>query len=384
MSDTITRPQLLDPFGGGMQFPEEQSNHAVSSATGMAPMGHTAVDEAQAGIVLAQRVPVKRNVPAILQEVKTLATARGKEFFYSIPFKEKLPDGGERVTRVEGLTVQAAMAVMMAYGNCRVRCLPARETATHWTFLAEFNDHEKGGSVLRSFNQRKQQNTGMKDRGRQEDIIFQIGQSKAIRNVILAGLGWLCEEAFIAAKSGVVQRIADNPEQARAYIIRKIEEMEVSLARVERTVGRAAAHWLAQDMAKIFSELGSINDGFADPDELWPRPEPSGGPAMTNAAVAQGMQNDTARQQQQAKAASEPKPRQTRKPAEDKPKPTEAPRETPREDTLDADAAFLGGQDARTDDNPELDAYATNPESRGQDPGPTMGTDPSDEELRFE
>ena len=371
MSDTINRPPVSDPFGGGMQLQDlAVATHRESFPTGMAPMGHSAVDQAQAAIVLAQRVPVKRNLPAVLQEVRAIASAGGKEFFYSIPFKD-----GDRTTRVEGLTIGGAMMAMGQYGNCKVSCLPVRETAGHWTFVAQFDDYEKGVSVLRSFQQRRGQNTGMRDGGRQEDIVFQIGQSKAIRNVIVAALGWLCDEALTAARSGVLDRIGRNPEEARKYLVTQISGLEVALSRVERVVGRAAPNWLAQDMAKIFAELQSIRDGLSHVDELWPRPEPAGGQASHINAAAQP---------QPAQAAAEPKPRQARKTAEDKPKPTEAPRETPREDTLDADAAFLGGQDAQTHGSQELDADAAKLEGLGQDPGPTTGTDPSDDELRFE
>ncbi len=381
MSETITRPQLSDPFSGGMQLEDERAHSSFTAPNSMVPVEHSAVDEAQASIVLAQRVPIKRNQAAVLQEVRKLATAAGNEFYYSIPFKD-----GERTTRVEGLTIQGAMAVMMAYGNCRVRCLPVRETATHWTFLAQFDDYEKGTSVLRSFNQRKAQNTGMRDRGRQEDILFQIGQSKGIRNVIIAALGWLCEQAFEAAKSGVLDKFASNPEAARNYLIQRLNAMEISVSRVERAYGRLADKWLARDMAQIYAEIGSVKDFSADVDQLWPLPEPSGGQVTQINAAAAAQQH-----QRPAQAAAEPKPRQARKPAEDKPKPAflggqDARTETPREDTLDADAAFLGGPDVQTHGSHELDADAAKLEGLGQDPGPTMGTDlPSEaDELRFE
>jgi hypothetical protein len=269
MSETQTKnPRMDDPFSGGMSF-GPQSSQALMAPVAGATGG--ALDRAQAQIVTAQRVAIKRNLPAILAEAKALATAAERKFYYSMPFKERSKgDKPERTVYVEGPSIGCAMAAIGAYGNCSVEAFPASETPSHWTFMARFVDYEKGTTYSRSFNQRKAQNTGMRDAGRQEDIIFQIGQSKSIRNVIVGGLKWLTDEMFLAAKSGVLERIANNPDGARGWLAKQYALREIELKRVERVVGRPAGKWLAADMAKLFAELSALDDGFADADDLYP------------------------------------------------------------------------------------------------------------------
>lgn len=256
-------PRIIDPFGS-MEFEDPTPSRLV-------PASHPATDRAMADVFTAQRVAVKRNLPDILREAKVLAAAASQKFYYSIPFKERARDGKpERTVHVEGVSIDGAMAALSIYGNCRVEAFPANETASHWTFMARFVDYEKGVTVVRAFNQRKSQSTGMRDAERNLDIVFQIGQSKAIRNVIIGALKWLTDEMFLAAKSGVLERIQRNPEQARAWLTQQFGLIEVKLHRVERIVARTADKWLVSDMAKLFAELQSVKDGFADADDLWP------------------------------------------------------------------------------------------------------------------
>jgi len=259
-------PRIDDPFAAGMQFDEPPIQNRLPAVQ---PKSET--DQAMANIVTAQRVAIKRNLPDILRNAKTLAAAASQKFYYSIPFKERARDGKpERTVHIEGLSIDGAMAAASIYGNCRVEAFPANDTATHWTFMARFVDYETGFTLTKAFNQRKSQSTGMRDAERNLDIVFQIGQSKAIRNVVTSALKWLCDEMFLAAKSGVLERIQKNPEQARKWLVQQFELIEVNLNRVERIVTRPADRWLVTDMAKLFAELQSVKDGFADAEDLWP------------------------------------------------------------------------------------------------------------------
>lgn len=263
-------PHIDSPFGGGMQFEQPVGSQSLMMAVppGAPPGG--ASDNAFAAIVTAQRVAVKRNLPAILAEAKALATAAGDRFYYSIPFRKKQEDGSYRTEFVEGPSIGCTMAAISAYGNCRVEAFPADDTATHWTFMARFIDYEKGVTVVRSFKQRKNQDMGIRDRGRSEDIVFQSGQSKGIRNVVVAGLKWLTDEMFAAAKSGVLERIGKAPDEARRWLAGKFQTNEIALGRVERVIGRTIDKWNARDMARLFAELQAIGDGFADAADLYP------------------------------------------------------------------------------------------------------------------
>ncbi|MFN7341292.1 MAG: hypothetical protein ACK5VI_09470 [Opitutia bacterium] len=264
MSQTITRERanMENPFRPNFD----------DGGAGQAPMlaprqPGPALDEAMAAIVTAQKVAVKRDMGAIMRTVQTIAAAAGQKFYYSWSVNDR---ANNRQSLVEGLGIKGAMAVATAYGNCRVDAVIAQETQSHVTFAARFMDYETGFTLTRLFQQRKSQNTGMKDKDRAADLVFQIGQSKAIRNVIIQALPILCEEAKDSAKSALLDRIALNPEAARAAILSRLDDLGVDTNRVERVVGRIVAKWSAQHMARIWAELTAIQDGLADADDLYP------------------------------------------------------------------------------------------------------------------
>ena len=303
---------MSDPFA--MAF-EQPSGNTGMTAMAQVP-ANSATDKAMAEVFTAQRVQIKRNLPAILQEARALATANGAKFYYSIPFKNRKKGTTEYV---EGPTIGCTMAALNIYGNCRVEAFPAETTPTHWTFMARFVDYEKGVTVTRAFQQRRGQDTGMGDGGRAADIVFQIGQSKAIRNVIAAALGWLVDEMEVSAKAGIVERIGKNPDGARAYLVKELAALEIDLPRVERVVGRAAAKWLAPDMAKLHAQIASMRDGMADSEDLFPSSVAAG------EELAEANQAENAGEPVQHKQEDKPAPKQ-RKAA---PK-AEAPKEEPK------------------------------------------------------
>lgn len=262
---TIEDPfRSLGAFGGDAEI-----NQAVATIPMQATSG-SALDRAQTGFVTAQRVAVKRNMAAIVREARTVAESLGDRCFYHWEVNNR-KTGGKEI--VEGPTIVAAMAAVNVYGNVVVRAIPAIETPTHWVFAAEFVDLEKGVTVVRTFQQRRRQDTGMRDAERQQDIVYQIGQSKAIRNAVNAALGWLLDDMVDAAKKGLLQRIAKNPEAARSYIAQQVAALDVPMRNVEFVVGRRMAAWTVPDMARLFANVQTIKDGFANADDLFPAPE---------------------------------------------------------------------------------------------------------------
>lgn len=285
MSGTTTRPSLgadlARALGGGDEIPVERLPVAVT-----ARQPGAATDRAMADLVTAQRVAVKRDIPNVLRNIQALASAAGARFYYSIPFKNRKTGA---VEPVEGISIKGALAVVTAYGNARVRCIVAEETQASWLFLAEFVDLETGFTLVRPFQQRKGQDTGMRDGARQGDMVFQIGASKAIRNVVANALPLYCEEAFEAAKQSLADKIGRNPDGARNRLVEIIEGMGIPLPRVERVLGRAAGAWVVRDMARLHTMLTAIQDGMATVDDLFPRPEDDEEPQ--EAQQAQGQQD---------------------------------------------------------------------------------------------
>lgn len=282
---TQTATKADDDFGdwgsgglGGMviqgeALPAERGGYPVP-----APVGGMATDRALAQIVTAQRVAVKRRQDEIRRNIALAAQAAGSEYFYRWEVNNRRT-GSKDI--VEGVSIIGAMAVARIYGNCATRCIVASETPTHWTMAAEFVDYETGFTLVRQFQQRKNQNTGMKDVDRAADLVFQIAQSKAIRNVLRGALGDLCDFAVEEAKRGLLAKIEEDPDKARAGCIKLANRLGIDGHRIERVMGRAIAKWTVTDIAAAAARLRSIEDGFASADDLFPTPEQ----AAANAAA---------------------------------------------------------------------------------------------------
>lgn len=228
-------------------------------------------------IITAQRVAVPRVVATVQARIKKLAHMAGEKYYYRWRVKKKT--GGTDL--IEGPSITCALDVAREWGNCVVdtRIVAGED---EWVIYARFVDLETGFSITRPFRQRRSQSLGGRyDEDRQLDIIFQIGVSKAIRNVIRNALVTTVDYAQEEAKQALVGKVENNPEKARAKLRERIEEMGIKLSNVERIVGRTIDKWLVPDMTGVIVELQSIGDGFADPDDLYPEPG-----AAASAAVA--------------------------------------------------------------------------------------------------
>lgn len=176
----------------------------------------------------AQRFETKRELRPSEQrklaevEKRLLEEARmaGEEFYYGWSVGKDA---------VEGPSQALAHAAARCWGNCVVDALPIIETADSWVMPARFVDLETGFTLTRNFRQSKRwQVHGKMDGERKDDVRFQIGQSKAVRNVILKALpSWLINKALDLAKQGVRSEIeaaiAKNggPEKGLAMVVDK-------------------------------------------------------------------------------------------------------------------------------------------------------------------
>jgi len=217
-------------------------------------------------------VPIPEVLPPIAKErdeakvrlkLRTLAAFAGEDWFYRFPVR----GAGGSQQYIQGCSIKLANNVAREFGNCHVQVRPFDE-GDAWTFIARFTDNETGFSMERAYRQRKgQQSIKTKDVERQLDIAYQIGQSKAIRNVIVNALGIYCDYAFEEAQNSLVEKIGKNLEGSRK---RAIEQLPVELARVERVIGRAAKDWTAPDISQVVAMTKSIADGMSTADETFP------------------------------------------------------------------------------------------------------------------
>lgn len=225
----------------------------------------------------AQPIAIKRDEEQILRKLRVRAAAAGEAFFYRIPVRKKVKNKetgkDEWVTDyIEGPSIKCANAVALLFGNCDTD-LRVFDTGTHWIIYARFIDLETGYSLVRPFQQRKSQGSIKGDSGRQEDIAFQIGVSKAIRNVTCNALEFFTSFAAEEAKHSIIEKVGKRLDYYRERVAERLKEMEIAFVRVERVRGRAIKDWLATDVAKTIAELQAINDGMATADETYPLQE---------------------------------------------------------------------------------------------------------------
>lgn len=230
---------------------------------------------------------VKPEVPRQLTEVQRRlsdeARLAGDTFFYG---------WGSGKDRIEGKTQALAHAAMRCWGNCALEHGPIQELPDSWVFTAYFIDIESGTTLARPFRMSKDWKVyGRHDDARKDDIRFQIGASKAARNVILKALPqWLTDRAMKDAKAGVREKIekyitskglvaAQDAALGRLMTCGVMED--VVLARFE------IAEKKALDLDKLViinGDLKAIDDGEARPEDLYPT-GPSKSPVTTTTTL---------------------------------------------------------------------------------------------------
>jgi len=221
-----------------------------------------------------------RNLAMVEQRALQEAAIAGDEFYYSWRQKGSI---------IEGLTIGAANAIARNLGNCAVP-VEVDETKEAYYFTATFIDLETGFNLQRKLRQRKTQNMGekMKKDGRDEDIIFQIGQSKAIRNVILNGVpNWLCKKVLAKAKENVKGKIEQmGKEKAKDMLLKKANSLKILPETIEASFGKQAG-WDTEKLVQISGALRGLEDGYISIEEAFPSQK-----VETNKSIANELKSE--------------------------------------------------------------------------------------------
>jgi hypothetical protein len=170
------------------------------------------------------------------------------------------------------------MLIVRNYGNCAVWADVVAETETHWTFNGYFLDRETGLLSIRSFRQRKfMGERGRFDRDRLEDIVYQIGQSKAIRNAAIKALPealkQICENA---EKKKIEKRQKKQGANEDSKNIRSLSsKLNLPVSSLEARMGAAIEAWTPDDFSNAYAILRAIRDGETTiENEFGPPPDP--------------------------------------------------------------------------------------------------------------
>jgi hypothetical protein len=254
MSDVSNRNSLSEFANAGAQ--QNQPRAALVQALGqgeVTPVG-------------AQPVAVYRDEARVMQKIAALAAANSEAYLYRFPVKKQ----GGGVDHIEGGTIKLANDLARIYGNCSIKTREL-DVGDAWVFYVQFVDFESGFTMERSFRQRKGQSSmRTRDADRQLDIAYQIGQSKAIRNVVLNSLQSLADFAVEHARNSLVEKIGKDLNGWRTRTVEGIAKMPVDLIRAERVIGKSAKDWLAPDVARIIAMMRSVADGMASVEETFP------------------------------------------------------------------------------------------------------------------
>ena len=216
----------------------------------------------------AVAVQQPRSLTKVVKNVLEEARLARSAFYYKWSVK-----GSKRP--IQGGSIDLARSIARNFGNVAVDIIEEPETMTHFKFKAVFIDLESGLNWPRLFRQRKGMNTGMADKERAEDIIFQIGQSKAQRNAVYQGVpGWLVDKAIEVAEQAEISGIKNEGiEIARIKVIDFFTQYGADEERIEAKLGKKSDKWMENDIADLRAIATAIKEGRVSIGEVFPQVE---------------------------------------------------------------------------------------------------------------
>ena len=233
-----------------------------------------ALQRVQTLYTTAVAVQQPRSMSRVTKNVLEEAKLAGAAFYYRWEVENKKTG---RKSTVQGPSIDLTMCIARNYGNCALD-IDVEETLSYYLFKGTFIDLETGFTVPRLFRQRKKQNIGGRyDDDRAEDMVFQIGQSKAQRNCIAkAAPGWLVDQAIDEARQAEINKIKpENLHIARSKVLDFFATYGITEERMERKMERKADLWTAENIADLRGMATALKEGRISPDELFPDIEPN-------------------------------------------------------------------------------------------------------------
>ena len=227
------------------------------------------MQKVQTQYTTAIAVQKPRNLNDVCNRVLQESALLGSDAYYG---------WGAGKDRVEGPSKDLAMMLVRCYGNCALDMGEVQETRDAWIFTAKFIDLETGFTMSRQFRQAKGwQVHGKFDAARKDDIRFQIGQSKAIRNVVLNALpSWLVNKGLDKAKGGVREAIEERIGKhglpaVQAKYLELLTEHGASNEIVLQAMGRTnAAQLSTEDLVILAGNYAALKAGAETVETLFP------------------------------------------------------------------------------------------------------------------
>jgi len=213
--------------------------------------------------VTAISVQKPRDLDKIVAAIDREAQYAGDSFYYAWTDKKG--------NRIEGPSIGLANSLAREWTNCGVT-VDFQETEEVFVITPRFIDIEKGFQCERVYRQRKNAVQGNFDPDRKLDMALQIGQSKAIRNVVVNAVPrWLVERGIEKAKEAVLKGI--NPKELEKYkeiLIREFGAFKVTPEQMTVKAAKPLAEWTVRDIADFKGDLKALKNGEVTVAELFP------------------------------------------------------------------------------------------------------------------
>ena len=197
--------------------------------------------------------------------------------FYSIPYKETQFDGSVRTVKVEGLSINTAMALIRRWGNCSITARLLNEDRDGWDLEGVAIDLETNYRIVRPFRVSKwQRRRGGKVELLPPDrqlMVIQAGASKAIRNATLALLPAYLKGAYERKAREIVAGKLDAKADKKTVdaVVRAFKKLGVTPEQLVRQTGEPLAEWTGDVVADLRGLWNAINDGQTTLEESFPR-----------------------------------------------------------------------------------------------------------------
>ena len=226
----------------------------------------------QTEYMTAVSVTKPRDLAVVLKGVMEEIALDPEEMFYYWEVKTK----NDGMKPVEGGSISLALAVVQNWTNVAL-LMKVEEDNTHYTFYPTLIDVEKGFTLTRAFKQIKKGYTGKMDKERAQDLQFQKGQSKAIRNLISNGTSRvLWKKCYRAARALYIKELekGDISDKVDRCII-AFDQMGVHVDRLKSYVNiDDISRWTGTELANLRSAYAACAEDSKLIRDIFPIPNP--------------------------------------------------------------------------------------------------------------
>lgn len=215
----------------------------------------------------AMLVPQPRDEEDALKRIEAECDADPKAMMYSLPFKKK--GGGSEP--VEGGTIKFAMMIAREWGNCAASGRLVDENFSTYLFEGVYVDLQTGFNCVRPYRMSKprgkdNEGTHKMSLERAEDMVFEIGVSKAIRNAVLNGMpARVVQRAMKRVKTALGRQIGGGGQgQGTAFdrLLQSFAAMKVTKDDLVRYLdNKPSKTWTAEDIGTLKVAYDSIVAG---------------------------------------------------------------------------------------------------------------------------